>query len=253
MDIFSAPVFAPKWVNSNDAGSHNICTVPCDISTHLRDWDTNWSLRLAMGSTNASDVAPGAPANRSGRKSTARDWCFTSFNPRVVACFTDAGKNPDWSADTKSFFDAIDRKTRYCIGQVETCPESGRPHVQGFVRFRDPQRMGTVKAVLSDNAVHVEKRKASDAQKARDYCTKPNETFPDAPDPVSPPVEIGEWASKQGMEHPRYTIDLCNEELPCVIMPLDHYMSLYHQLEGLEESDDSYEDLPDSQTLLFNA
>jgi len=55
--------------------------------------------------------------------------------------------------------------------QEEKCPNSGRLHLQGFVRFSSNKRLGAVKTWLGDNGAHCEVAKGSPAQNLV-YCSK---------------------------------------------------------------------------------
>lgn len=115
-------------------------------------------------------------------------------------CFTEYQKSPkqDWD------------KMRYMVFQIETCPKSGRPHLQGYIELYDPLRITGVKKGLEIQA-HVEERRGSRDQ-ARHYCMKP---VPDCncddcsgksgkglrnPGPQSEvgPWEFGTWIEGQG-------------------------------------------------------
>lgn len=65
--------------------------------------------------------------------------------------------------------------------------ESGTPHLQGYVEFRNRKRFPQVKTLLG-NRVHLEKRRGS-PQEASDYCKKDGDF-----------EEIGELSRGQGMK-----------------------------------------------------
>lgn len=96
-----------------------------------------------------------------------RHWCFTSFQDSFA---------PHLEAAT----------VRYCIYQEESCPETKRIHVQGYIEFYENYRIGQVKAVLGDAKCHVEPRMGSRTQ-ARDYCRKPETAI------AGTQVEFGMW------------------------------------------------------------
>jgi len=87
---------------------------------------------------------------------TGKSWSFTCFD-----------------YDEKSI-DALKLKASavelLCF-QEEKCPESGRLHLQGYVRFPSNKRLGAVKTWLGDNAAHLETAKGSPRQNL-DYCSK---------------------------------------------------------------------------------
>lgn len=81
-----------------------------------------------------------------------RNWCFTTFKVDAFACPNDP-------------------IIRYCVFQHEKCPDTNRPHVQGYVELSKPYRIGQVKALFNDDTMHLEPRRGTQ-QEARDYCMK---------------------------------------------------------------------------------
>lgn len=82
----------------------------------------------------------------------ARDWCFTSFVTNKELTFEK---------------DSI----RYiCYGR-ETCPTSGREHLQGFAIFKRTCRIPKGKQWIGDGSAHLEPRRGT-RDEARDYCRK---------------------------------------------------------------------------------
>lgn len=79
----------------------------------------------------------------------SRCWCYTSFLTTV--------DDPDGAL--------------YHVYGREVCPDSGRKHLQGYIRFKFGKTMRAVKALLGDPAVHLEKRKGTE-RVASDYCKK---------------------------------------------------------------------------------
>lgn len=59
---------------------------------------------------------------------------------------------------------------RYCIGQLERCPQSGRRHLQFYVEFISSRRLGSLKREFPP-AIHWEPRRGSKEQ-AIEYCSK---------------------------------------------------------------------------------
>lgn len=84
-----------------------------------------------------------------------RDYCFTSFKETI-------------EPDTEFI-------TYICWG-CESCPSTGRTHLQGFVCFNRTCRMPKAKKWLGDEQVHLEKRHGTREQ-ARDYCKKDGGDF----------------------------------------------------------------------------
>lgn len=58
----------------------------------------------------------------------------------------------------------------YQLHQLEQCPNSGRPHWQGTVRFKHPREPNGVKQYLGDPSAHVEV--CGDEQASIEYCRK---------------------------------------------------------------------------------
>lgn len=91
-----------------------------------------------------------------------RAWCFTVFNPteevleRVVALQLQA--------------------VRLVVGR-EKCPDTGTPHLQGYIRFEKSHRFAAVKKLLPDGA-HIEPRKGRESQ-ATAYCRKDGDVLVD--------------------------------------------------------------------------
>ncbi len=87
----------------------------------------------------------------------ARSYCFTSYKLEDVA----AKLTPDDPPDAVAYF---------CYG-LEVCPTTSRAHLQGYIRFKRPVRLAQAKESIGDGAVHLERRRGSEAQ-AVDYCKK---------------------------------------------------------------------------------
>lgn len=85
-------------------------------------------------------------------KMTSRAWCFTVNNPESCVL---------WEERPAS--------VAYCVWQLEM-GESGTPHLQGYIRFKNSVRFTGVLAVLPQGA-HVERRNGTE-QQAVEYCKK---------------------------------------------------------------------------------
>lgn len=83
-----------------------------------------------------------------------RRWCFTWNFP-----------SPDDVQDV-----APDGISYYVIG-MEVAPETGRPHLQGYVEWKNGKSLGACVASLGMPGVHVEVANGS-PQQNRTYCTK---------------------------------------------------------------------------------
>lgn len=82
-------------------------------------------------------------------------WCFTLNN---------------YGAEDLLRLRALGAQCNYLVFGYETAPDTGTPHLQGYVEFETNQRFRRVKEKVGDNA-HLEKRRGS-AQEASDYCKK---------------------------------------------------------------------------------
>lgn len=61
---------------------------------------------------------------------------------------------------------------RYCVGQIETCPETQRLHFQGYIQFFKKCRgINKIKELFKDNTIHVEIARGT-AKECIGYCTK---------------------------------------------------------------------------------
>lgn len=102
--------------------------------------------------------------------SQAINWCFTVFDCNV--------KPFDWER----------AEIRYCVWQLETCPSSGRDHLQGFLQLTTKKRLSFLKTLNS--TAHWEiARGTVDENYA--YCTKP-ESRKEGPWSFGEPVKKGE-------------------------------------------------------------
>ncbi len=84
-------------------------------------------------------------------------WCFT------VIPYTDEDLEACHAIE-------IGDVVRYIVYQIETCPTTGTPHIQGYMEFRSSQRRSRVKKLIC-NHVHVEIRHKTRLQ-ASNYCKK---------------------------------------------------------------------------------
>jgi len=80
---------------------------------------------------------------------------------------------------------------KYMVYQVETCPETSRWHIQGYLELKRAASLLTVRTMFLPSEVHLEPRRGTRAQ-ARDYCMKEESRAVE-------PIEFGEWIpDKQG-------------------------------------------------------
>nr|QTE03550.1 MAG: replication-associated protein [Phylloscopus fuscatus CRESS-DNA-virus sp.] len=95
-------------------------------------------------------MADAQRTNLKERNNRSKYWCYTDFDLK----------------DGK-LFDS--RLVEYCIEGRETCPDTSRVHLQGFVVFKNRQRFGSVKAMLP--TAHIERARGT-PQEAAEYCRK---------------------------------------------------------------------------------
>lgn len=60
---------------------------------------------------------------------------------------------------------------KYCVFGREIAPETGTPHLQGYISFDNPRHLGGVKALFGNDGVHLEGARGT-AQQNREYCIK---------------------------------------------------------------------------------
>jgi len=93
---------------------------------------------------------------------TARHWCITSFQTPLLEQY-----DPELYAAHFDEFPNIN----YLIFQLEKAPTTDQVHLQGYIEYKKPVRMGTVKATFEDNTAHIEKRIGTREQ-CITYCKK---------------------------------------------------------------------------------
>lgn len=88
--------------------------------------------------------------------SRATRWTFTVPNPDTW--------RPTFDCSTMN----------YLVWEMETCPTTGTPHIQGYVRLTSRKTLHTVKRLLHPS-VHLEAARGSEEEN-RNYCSKDRET-----------------------------------------------------------------------------
>lgn len=88
----------------------------------------------------------------------ARRWCFTINNPQE---------------EDRDKITGI-RGTKYLIYGNEIAPETGTPHLQGYIVFNQPKAFKTLQNHVP--RAHWEKAKKGHAANVR-YCTKSNDIY----------------------------------------------------------------------------
>lgn len=92
------------------------------------------------------------PRHAANRSPERERWLFTVNNPQ--------NWRPEWNADVMAFM---------CF-QMEVAPQTGTPHVQGYVRFKTRRSLETAKAFLHPTA-HLEIAYGTERQNW-EYCSK---------------------------------------------------------------------------------
>lgn len=87
-------------------------------------------------------------------------WIFTSFNELFLE-------------NHKTIMEELLSKEeiQYSIYQIEECPLTKKRHLQGYFIFKKRKRFDSIKKLLGDNTIHLEKRKGSH-EDAKQYCSK---------------------------------------------------------------------------------
>jgi len=85
---------------------------------------------------------------------------------------------------------------KYLLYGRETCPETGREHLQGYVQFKKKQSIAGAKKIFGDNTIHFEFAKG-DYEENYKYCTKTRECD-DCPNVF---FERGEPTRKKGQRN----------------------------------------------------
>lgn len=67
-------------------------------------------------------------------------------------------------------------KVKYVVIGRETCPTTGRLHVQGFIQLTHPVTMVAIKKLIGDGAAHIEKMRGNSTE-ASNYCKKDGHYF----------------------------------------------------------------------------
>lgn len=110
-----------------------------------------------------------------------RNWVYTYFGTETV--------DPGFSQHVK-----------YHVWQVEICPDTGRPHLQGYVQLHNPKGLGGMKILGGKkNSAHWEPRWGNHVQ-ARNYCMK-IETRAEGTREQVGPWETGTPADDQGQRN----------------------------------------------------
>lgn len=108
----------------------------------------------------------------------ARKWCFTSWTTGAAPALA------NYPLDSGA------PNLRYLVFQEESCPNTGRNHLQGYAEFNRPVRLQALKRWVEDPTAHCEVARGS-AEENKTYCTKPESR-------ANGPWESGEPGQGQG-------------------------------------------------------
>lgn len=102
---------------------------------------------------------PGVPAKLG--KSRAVPWTLNNYTDAEVALLRDAAKS-----------------ARYMVFGYEICPNTGTPHLQGFVAWETPRSLDKFKKDISQR-LHFALPMRGTHKQASEYCKKPESKDPD--------------------------------------------------------------------------
>ena len=109
-----------------------------------------------MNSSNSSNSSTGVGNTKPPPKqvSPAKRWCFTSFNVE--------------ESNINDIIKVIDSSNSSSIIGLETCPNTGKKHLQGYIEFDNKVRP---KNLFNDTTIHWEKCKGNRDANIK-YCSK---------------------------------------------------------------------------------
>lgn len=142
-----------------------------------------------------------------GTESTARirRWCFTWH---------------DFPADWKEIVGKW--PTRYICCGVETCPTTGRIHLQGYLEFKHARTFSATKSLLGGNQ-HLEPARG-DGPTNRDYCSKEGDFW-----------EQGLLPKPRGQRSDLITLQkLVDDNAPEIRLWKEHFGSMVRYGRGIE-------------------
>ena len=149
----------------------------------------------------------------------ARNWLITIFDEKLTEL---DGVIPKFY--TLKFEDEFGW-FRYCIGQLETCPSSGKKHIQAYFEFTQCVRMSHIKKFLGDNTCHLERRRGTQKE-AIEYCSKPESRY-------VPPFECSIKAENTGGMNPNGVIAwILNNPKSTFADYVGHFESQYMRYKG---------------------
>ncbi len=89
-----------------------------------------------------------------------RSWCFTDFN----------------SINFEKVWEENKDLLRYLCRGKELCPDTKKPHQQGWMQFKKQKTMRQIKKLLNDREIHLEACRGN-AEQNETYCRKDNKFY----------------------------------------------------------------------------
>lgn len=112
----------------------------------------------------------------------SRRWTFTHYPTPAV---DDDGEVDDFAEVDFGVADSLPPGASYYLAGFEVCPRTGRPHIQGYVEWKNGKTLSATRTALGLPAPHLEAARGTAAQN-QTYCKKEGDF-----------AEFGE-ASRQG-------------------------------------------------------
>lgn len=144
----------------------------------------------------------------------ARKWCFTTFDETTRD-----------NLDNKTTDDVSRPRLRYLVFQEETCPSTGRWHIQGYAEFKDPVRRNALQQWIGDRVCRCEPANGT-AEQNKAYCTKEDTRVPDTdPREIGAPGKQGQRNDLEGLQ------DAIRAGDPTALLWEDHFPTMvrYHR------------------------
>lgn len=113
-----------------------------------------------------------------------RDWCFTFHDMTLL--------EKEFNFQHQLKLDVDNKKVKYFIMGIETCPTTNKQHIQGYIYWTNARTFSAVKKEYP--TAHIEPRQAPDVRQAADYCKKENNYLEYGELPVNPQFgKVNEW------------------------------------------------------------
>lgn len=135
----------------------------------------------------------------------------------------------------KEWYDAEDNDVKYIVWQIETCPDTGKHHAQGYLHLAKQQRLSYMKRLHA--TTHWEVRRGNH-ESARHYCLKPVDGCDchhckDCMPNVGGPWEHGEPPRHGGSNKLADLQELLDKKTPMNVVAKDHFELFVRHSRGL--------------------